>query len=959
MKKTIRFCFAAYFLLCSITKIDSQISSSSFHTLTICANGQVMSWGENAGFECGDGTSGAKYSPVQAIGLSNILKVAAGDVYSLVLKSDSTVWAWGNNAYGQLGNGTTTYYAIPVPAQISGLSNIVAIDAEAEHCLALKSDGTVWGWGRDNLGQLGDGGYPTPRMVPVQIAGLSNIIAIAGGKDHSFALKNDGTVWVFGYCSYGLGDGSGSVKYTPVKINSLSNITRIEGGTDFTFAFKSDGTVWGWGRNDASQLGDGTSVTKSTPVQINNLSNMKAIAAGNLSCLGLKADGSVWSWGANGWGQLGDGTTLGKNAPVRVNNLDNVIAVTEGSEYSIALKNDGTVWSFGRNDFGQLGDGTSTMRKTPVQVTGLCYIAAPAQQFDHYVHGTSYADGNSDCVNQSQEIRFAFPVVVTPGSFYAFPNDSAEYSFGADNSVNYGVSPVVLQRFKYMVKNPCPGSHSISLNTSDPLDVSGFDFGFDYSPCHLLRVDISSDRRRRCFKNNTKVFYINEGVIPANGVEVHVKMPSYVFPLSASLPYTWDVTDSSMVFTVGTLDPNQSGTISIIDSVACINGITGITQCTKAWILPPNTCLLDSTASPSWDHSSLKVSGTCVNDTIHFLIHNDGTGNMATASQYRIYSDNVLTQTVPFQLNSGASLPVIIVSGGATIRLEADQNPGHPGNSRPRSTIESCGTNGSGTYSTGMVNQVLMDDEDVNVEIDCQNIRDSYDPNEKVVSPEGVDAAHQILQGTQLDYTIHFQNTGSDTAYKVVIVDTLSPYFDISTLEQGVASHSYTLGISGTVKPILTFTFNNINLPDSTSDEEKSHGFVKFKIAPLSTTPSGTRINNFAGIYFDYNFPIITNTAFVTMGSYSLPLSITEKAADEDLISVYPNPARDKFIVNYKGISTANITVTDMLGKVYDRAMINPKGTIAFDVSDFPSGIYFVSIKNSQRAATEKVVIIK
>ncbi|NMC00696.1 MAG: hypothetical protein GYA35_10490, partial [Thermoanaerobaculaceae bacterium] len=205
--------------------------------------------------------------------------ITGGYYHSLALKSDGTVWAWGHNNYGQLGDGTTTDRLTPV--QVQNLTNIVAIAGGSSHSLALKSDGTVWAWGYNNYGQLGDG-TTTNRLTPIQVQNLTNIVAITGGGSHSLALKSDGTVWAWGYNRYGqLGDGTTTNRYVPIQVQNLTNVIAIAGGGSHSLALKSDGTVWAWGRNNYGQLGDGTTTARNTPVQVQNIANVNSVAAGN------------------------------------------------------------------------------------------------------------------------------------------------------------------------------------------------------------------------------------------------------------------------------------------------------------------------------------------------------------------------------------------------------------------------------------------------------------------------------------------------------------------------------------------------------------------------------------------------------------------------------------------------------------------------------------------------------
>ena len=355
-----------------------QISAGSRHTLALKSDGTVWAWGENSYGQCGTPTDYAKNgenTPVRVSSLSNVTAVAGGGYHSLALKSDGTVWAWGgSDYYSQLGNGTTG--SSPTPVQVSSLSSVTAIAGGVDHSLALKSDGTVWAWGYNGDGQLGDG-TTTNRNTPVQVSGLSSVIAIAGGGYHSLAMKSDGTVWAWGKDNAGqIGDGgttgSGVYRKTPVQVFNLSKVTVIAGGEYHSLAMKSDGTVWFWGDDYGPTTGT-TYVSTLTPVQVSSLSNVTAIVGGKSHSLVLKSDGTVLAWGSNDFGKLGNGTytDADRDTPVQVSSLSNVIAIAAGFNHSLSLKSDGSVWSWGNNEYGELGDGTNTQRTTPVQVSNI------------------------------------------------------------------------------------------------------------------------------------------------------------------------------------------------------------------------------------------------------------------------------------------------------------------------------------------------------------------------------------------------------------------------------------------------------------------------------------------------------------------------------------------------------------------------------------------------------------
>ena len=270
--------------------------------------------------------------------------------HSLAVKSDGTAWAWGSNSNGQLGTGGSNS---STPVQVKSttgsgyLTDVVAIAAGYNYSLALKSDGTVWAWGVNNYGQLG-GGTTAQSTLPVQVKDLSGtgyltgIIAIDAGEYHTLALKSDGTVWAWGRNDYGqLGDGTATQRTLPVQVSGLSAVSAIRASSTgdlfsptayFSMALKSDGTVWVWGRNNYGQLGNGTtdSSAHSTPSQVPGLSGISAIAAGGAHALALKSDGTVvWAWGMNSTGQLGDGTQTNRSSPVQVSGIYSGVSWTD------------------------------------------------------------------------------------------------------------------------------------------------------------------------------------------------------------------------------------------------------------------------------------------------------------------------------------------------------------------------------------------------------------------------------------------------------------------------------------------------------------------------------------------------------------------------------------------------------------------------------------------------------
>jgi len=309
----------------------------------------------------------------QINGLENAAAVAAGNSTSYALMADGTVRAWGQNFSGEIGDGSTTHRYLPV--QVSGLTDVVAISPGRSYCLALRSDGSVWAWGLNHSGQLGDG-TTTYRTVPVQVVGLPPIRAIAGGgpdtwpnsqnAGHSLAVAADGSVWAWGRNYYGqLGDGTTTDRLTPVQVPGLAGMVAVAAGPNFSLALKADGTVWAWGRNNGGQLGDGTMTDRLTPVRVWYINDAVAITCGQGHALALRADGTLWAWGANKSGQLGDTTVFDKIVPVPVWGLSGVTAIAARSAYTMALTADAVLWAWGSNSRGQFGDGSTASSLVP------------------------------------------------------------------------------------------------------------------------------------------------------------------------------------------------------------------------------------------------------------------------------------------------------------------------------------------------------------------------------------------------------------------------------------------------------------------------------------------------------------------------------------------------------------------------------------------------------------------
>lgn len=352
--------------------LPQSISAGAISSLVLKSDGTV--------WVCGS----SRYSQLtQVQGLHSIVSISQGAEHALALQSNGTVWSWGKGSLGQLG--IPNVYNSETPIQIPGLSQVVSIKAANAHSLAVKSDGSVWTWGSNLGGQLGLGNSSLIfQMTPVQVPWLSNVKAVSGGASNSIALQNNGTVWSWGDNTHGqVGDGTSLVRYSPVVVAGLPEVKAISTGMYHNVAVDANGNVWSWGGNFWGQLGDGTIQNRSRPVRVSGISEaVSDVSAGSDFNVVLAASGKVWSWGSNSKGQLGDGTTAQRLSPILVSSLSEQNMISAGGGHGLSLGKNGGIWSWGNNYNYQLGDGTSNSRTTPVLMLGVGKGVASKQSGD-------------------------------------------------------------------------------------------------------------------------------------------------------------------------------------------------------------------------------------------------------------------------------------------------------------------------------------------------------------------------------------------------------------------------------------------------------------------------------------------------------------------------------------------------------------------------------------------------
>ncbi len=581
------------------------------------------------------------------------------------------------------------------------------------------------------------------------------------------------------------------------------------------------------------------------------------------------------------------------------------------------------------------------------------------------IQGTIYNDFSLNCLYDAGESGIeGWTVTITPGNYVAQTNQSGIWS----------------------IDSLPPGNYTAWLDTT---------FGADYSCCNIYQtfsvdaatnltqvepfglqnniqcsdpnVSIYAPFLRRCFSNQ-KIYVSARNMIEGTGLMdssyVLVELNSNIIVNSATMPYT-NLGNNIYRFETGTLNPGQSVNFYLSTTIGC-GTMNGQTICMDATLFPAESCIYDTIPSPPlpsgdggngtigglpeqctlpWDQSSLSVDGWCQNDTIYFNITNNGElggGDMECYSPVWVTVDGVVTFTDSIMIQGGQTITYSFPGNGATWILNAEQHPLHPGCSHPNAHVEACGD--ISNWTRDLVNDFPQDDADPEIDIYCGVVTGSFDPNDKKGYPNGVTDQFFIQPNQQLQYVIRFQNTGTDTAFTVVIRDTLDTDLNIFTVASGVSSHNYEFRMYG--PRVLEWTFNNINLPDSITDFDGSNGFVTFQVEQVVDLAPGTEISNVADIYFDFNDPITTNATIhrIYEGFVSVA-ELEEMSKNNTGLIVYPNPNNGQFVIVQENSINNGFIIFDQQGRVVKTGSLDGQKTSIY--LEIQTGLYYLMVGKS------------
>lgn len=589
--------------------------------------------------------------------------------------------------------------------------------------------------------------------------------------------------------------------------------------------------------------------------------------------------------------------------------------------------------------------------------SGFCYVQILRYNYndtlDFTVTGTVYHDDNDDCdLNTGESGLAGWPVVLmgtVSGTTYTTTTDSlGQYSFDACTSDTI-VEISLDVPFNY--GQTCGTTHTVQFTPGQSQNlVQNIPVDYD-TLCPILWVDISTPFLRRCFENYYTVNYCNYSDETIEDVYVEVQLDPSMEYTSSDL--TGTLLGSNLYsFDIGAVPSGECGSFKIYFDLSC-NAILNATHCVNAHIFPDTLC-----PNPvNWSGANIEVNALCENDTVFLSVKNSGNSAMAGPLEYIVVEDVIMLQEDQFNLLPGETEPIMpIPANGATYRIEAEQEPGHPYPGSVAATVEGC----NGINLFGLVNLFTMENPNPFIAIDCQQNIGSFDPNDKQAFPTGYGDEHYIERNTDIDYLIRFQNTGTDTAFTVVVVDELDPSLDPASVRPGASSHDYQFElIDGNT---IRFTFNDIMLPDSNVNESASHGFIKFKASQLPNLPLSTVIENDAAIYFDFNDPIITNTVFHTIGDHFIDFINNTGERPDGLgeLLTYPNPSAGDvlFEIPTTDVLDGTFVLQDALGKTVRTDKLT-NNNYQFKRNALTPGIYFYRINLNGIGTYSGKVILK
>ncbi|WP_074961625.1 T9SS type A sorting domain-containing protein [Flavobacterium akiainvivens] len=822
-------------------------------------------------------------------------------MHNLAIKSDGTLWAWGQNNNGQVGNNSNTDQ--PTPVQIGTDNDWWKISAGTYYSTAIKNDGTLWAWGSNSLGQTGTLTTNYPHMIGTD----TDWVHVATGLAFTSAIKSDGTLWMWGYNDYGqLGNGTDVNSNVPAQVGTDNDWVFTSHGSQHILALKSDGTLWSWGSDSAGSLGLGSLGEQWYPTQIGTDNNWIQVCAGYSSGAAIKSNGTLWTWGYNDYGMVGDGTFVSKQAPVQIGtdtDWQNVTITT----HTMAIKTNGTLWAWGRNNYGKIGNGVVSFgQSTPVQIgTDTDWIKV-LPGFEHSLglkgNGTLWAWGHNNFGQLGDNTTVDKIVPTQTGSICNEPLCTITVS---------PLAPVTAQCSVALSDVTVPTVVDNCENTITAALVSGT---FPITAQGTTPISWK-------FQNTVNTVIVTQNII--------IDDTTAPVPTIATLP---DITTECQL---------TAGSVTAPTALdACAGTITGTTTAT----FPITT---QSTTTITWTY-------------------NDGNGNTSTQTQNVIIDDT--TAPVP----TIATLPNVtaqcqLTAGSVTAPTALDACAGtitgtttatFPITTQGTTTITWTYNDGNGNTSTQTQN-VIIDDTTAPV------IDDTTAPVPTIATLPNVTAQCQFTAGSVTAPTAFDACAGT-------ITGTTTATFPITT--QGTTTITWTYNDSNGNTSTQT---QNVVIDDTTVPQAfAQHITVDLDGNPSVTITADEIDNGSTDNCSDFTLALSQDT-FTQAGSYTITLTITDIAGntaqatatvtviDSSMgseifirpeLTLYPQPAAEKLFISTTGdITVKTVRLYDLNGKTVYAVTENARTINLPALSD---GTYIVII-STDKGIYEKQLVLK
>ncbi len=603
-----------------------------------------------------------------------------------------------------------------------------------------------------------------------------------------------------------------------------------------------------------------------------------------------------------------------------------------------------TIDSFGRTD-------------TTIFIISVDTLCDASNQDTLYtIQGYVYADVNENCTNDNE---YGIPFVnvtctINQQIYYTTTNENGYYAFYIYRHHTNDLATIQAQLPLYDLPNSnfgnCDSVYQINLSTSN--NSNQYNFGINFDQCSYLTVEHSYNSVRRCSNYNHYIYYRNIGLLPIRNAYIDVQLDAFVQFISSPIR-NMSLGNNTYRFFIDSISPLAYHSFYYEAFLSC-DAVLGQTHCNKIVIFPDTICLTNP-----YNGSIINAFASCAGDSVQFELKNEG-GNMQSIKKYIVIEDDVMRITNNYQLLANQSIFIKIKNDSTkTYRITADREdvfPSQLGDKFATAFIQ-CNSNRLNNSITQFPNY----DNAPNYDIACFINVGSYDPNDKHADITGYGINHFIENTTNLNYHINFQNTGTDTAFKVVVVDTIQEFLNVNSIRTGNSSHHY---VYEQIAPnVIRFVFDSIYLVDSVHNEPLSHGFVEFSIQQKPNNPDGTKILNTAAIYFDNNDPVITNQVFHTIGRDYIQVQLINSTKNSKYnvkeVKIFPNPFHDQtqIIVESNELKNAVLVLMNLEGQIIKTIPSSNNNIFTIYRDDLANGMYlFKILEDNNEVTTGKLI---